>query len=76
MSENVAAQARKFSITDTKLYVPVVILSTKDNANLLEQWKSSFKRTINLNKYQPKVTTERSNQYLDFLKWSKFSRSK
>ena len=27
----------KFEITDTKLYVPVVTLSTKDNAKLLQQ---------------------------------------
>ena len=30
-------QAATFSITDTKLYVPVVTLSTQDNTNLLEQ---------------------------------------
>ena len=53
------------SITDTKLYVPVVTLSTQDNAKLLEQLKSCFKRTINWNKYQTKVST--INQYLDFL---------
>ena len=34
-----------FKITDTKLYVPVVTLSTKDD-NFLEQLKSGFKRTI------------------------------
>ena len=40
---NVAAQATTISITDTKLYVPVVTLSTQDNAKLLEQLKSGFK---------------------------------
>ena len=44
-------EATKFAITDTKLYVPVVILSTQDNAKLLEQLKPEFKRTINWNKY-------------------------
>ena len=48
------AQATTFSITGTKLYVPVVRLSTRDNAKLLEQLRSSFKRTINWNKYQKK----------------------
>ena len=48
-------QAITFKITDTKLYVPVVTLSTQDNAKLLEQLKSGFKRTINWNKYQSKV---------------------
>ena len=36
----------KFSITETKLYVPVVTLSTED-AKLLQQLKSNFKRKIN-----------------------------
>ena len=42
----------KFKITDTKLYVPVVTLSTQVNAKLLQQLKSGFRRTINWNKYQ------------------------
>ena len=33
----------KFKITDTKLYVPVVTLSTQDNVKLLQQLKSGFK---------------------------------
>ena len=33
---------------------------------LLEQLKSAFKRTIKWNKYEPKVTVEQQNQYLDF----------
>ena len=53
--------AGTFAITDTKLYAPVATLSTKDKAKLLQQLKSIFKRTINWNKYQPKVSTERKN---------------
>ena len=34
---------------------------------MLEQLKSDFKKTINWNKYEPKVTVEQQNQYLDFL---------
>ena len=41
--------AGTFEITDTKLYVPVVTLSTKENAKLLQQLKSAFKRVINWN---------------------------
>ena len=41
----------KFKITETKLYVPVVTLSTQDNAQLLQQLKLGFKRTINWSKY-------------------------
>ena len=36
VATNVPAQATTFSIIDTKLYVPVVTLSTQDNAKLLE----------------------------------------
>ena len=57
----------KFNIIDTKLYVSVITLLIEDNAKLLQQLKSSFKRTINWNKYQTKVSTEGVNQYLDFL---------
>ena len=35
-----------FEITDTKLYVPVVTLSTQENTKLLQQLKSGFKRGI------------------------------
>ena len=62
-----ADQGTKFSITDKKLYVPVVPLSTQDNGKLIKQVKSGFKRTINWNKYQSKISTERQNQYLDWL---------
>ena len=57
----------KFAITNAKLYVVVVTLTTQDNAKLLEQLKSSFKRTINWNKYQPKVSVQALNPYLDLL---------
>ena len=39
-------KATTFEITDTKLYVLVVTLSTQDNAKLLKQLISGFKRTI------------------------------
>ena len=57
----------KYKITDTERYVPVVTLSTQDNAKLLEQLKSGFKTTINWNNYQPKFSTEIQNQCLDML---------
>ena len=46
--------AAKFKITETKLYVPVVTLSTQDNAKLLQHLKSGYKRIINWNKYESK----------------------
>ena len=51
---NVANQNPTFEIIETKLYVPVVTLSTQDNATLLPQLKSDFKRTINWKKYLSK----------------------
>ena len=50
-----------FAITDTELFVPVVSLSTQDNAKLLQQLKSGFTRTINWNKYQSDPTTYAQN---------------
>ena len=57
----------KFAITETKLYVPVVTLSTQDNAKLLQQLKSGFKRTINWNKYESNIKTFAQNRYLNHL---------
>ena len=48
---SVNGEVANFKIKDTKLYVPVVTLSSQANAKLLEQLKSGFKRTINWNKY-------------------------
>ena len=51
---DVENQVPTFTITETNLYVPVVTLSTQDNAKLLPQLKSGLKRTISWNKYLPK----------------------
>ena len=62
VSTNNANQGATFSITQTKLYVPVVVtLSTQDNAKLLQQLKSGFKRTVNWNKYTSKPELLRQN---------------
>ena len=64
-------EKQKFKITDTKLYLPVVTLSTQDKAKLLQQLKSGFKRTINWNKYQSDLKTYVQNRYLNYLvNWS------
>ena len=42
----IASQEVTFTITETKLYIPVVTLSTQDNAKLLEQLKSRFKEQL------------------------------
>ena len=45
-----------FPITATKLYFPVVTLSTQDNAKLLKQLESGFLKEqligININQYK------------------------
>ena len=56
ISNATANQATTFTKTDTKLYVPIVTLSTPDNAKLLQQSKAGFKKTISWSKYQSKVT--------------------
>ena len=56
-----------FAITDTKLYVPVVTLSTQGNAKLLEQLKSGFKRVVNWNKYLSKPNLLAQNPNLNHL---------
>ena len=56
-----------FTITETNLYVPVVTLSTQDNAKLLPQLKSSFKITIRWNKYLPKPELLAQNANLNHL---------
>ena len=59
--------AGTFEITDTKLYVPVVTLSTKENAKLLQQLKSGFKRVINWNNYLSKPELLRQNPNRNYL---------
>ena len=56
-------QVPTFIITETNLYVPIVTLSTQDNAKLLPQLKSGFKRTISWNKYlaKPELLAQNAN---------------
>ena len=69
---NVANQNPAFEITETKLYVPVVTLSTQDNAKLLPQLKSGFKRTIYRDKYLSKQQLLTENRNLNHLVESGF----
>ena len=67
VSIDVATQEEKFAITDTKLYVHVVTLSTQDDAKVLQQLKSRFKRVINWNKYLSKPESLAPNLNLNYL---------
>ena len=62
-----AGQVVSFMITDTKLYVPVVTLSTKDNTNLTKQLNEAFKRTIYWNQYVSKPFPETPHKKLALL---------
>ena len=65
-------QAATFEITDTKLYVPVVTLSTQENIKFLQQLKSGLKRVINWNKYLSKPELLAQNPNLNHLVESSF----
>ena len=47
-----------FQIISTKLYVPIVTLSTKDNVNLTKQLNEGFKRSVYWNGYKLKIETK------------------
>ena len=51
------------TITVTNLYVPIVTLSTQDNAKLLPHLKSGFKRAISWKKYlaKPELLAQNPN---------------
>ena len=67
ISSNVADQNPTFTITEKNLYVPVVTLSTQDNAKLTPQLKSGFERTISWNKYLAKSELLARNSNLNDL---------
>ena len=62
-----APTSATLSITDCKLYVPVVTLSKDDEIKLLTNLKSGFKREIIWNKYRSQMTTEAIDNNLNIL---------
>ena len=52
-----------FVITKAKLFIPVVTLSTQDDAKLLQQLESGFKRSVSWNKYYLKAGGKERNPY-------------
>ena len=50
-----------FQIKSTKLYVPTVTLSTKDNVNLAKQLNEGFKRSLYWNEYKSKIETKEAD---------------
>ena len=47
-----------FKITNTKLYVPIVTLSTKDNVILTKLLNEGFKRSVYRNEYKSKIESK------------------
>ena len=67
IASNSPNQNATFAITDTKLYIPLVTLSTQENTKFLQQLKSGFKRVINWNKYLSKPELLAQNPNLNHL---------
>ena len=44
-----------FTIANTKLYVPIIILSSKDNVKLVKLLEERYKRPVYWNEYQTKI---------------------
>ena len=57
-----AGTAATFTITDTKLYVPVVTLKIEDNAKLSKLLSEGFKRSVYWNKYQDILKDHAENE--------------
>ena len=70
----ISTGAGTFEITGPKHFVPVVTLSTQDNARLLQQLKSGFKRVISWNKYLSKPELLAKNRNLNHLVEPSFQR--
>ena len=56
-----------FKITDCKLYIPVITLSTENENKLFEMLKSGFKRTVRWNKYMSYISNQVKNSNLNYL---------
>ena len=59
--DNANNRETTFKIKSTKLYVPIVTLSTKDNVNLAKQLNEGFKRSVNWNEYKSKIKTREAD---------------
>ena len=61
-----AGTAAIFTITDTKLYVPVVTLKTEGNVKLSKLLREGFKRPIHWNKY--KVISDKNYTEIEYIR--------
>ena len=61
VGDNFNNRETTFQITRTKLYVPIVTLSTKDNVNLTKQLNEGLKRSLHWNEYKSKIETKEAD---------------
>ena len=65
---NINSNSIIFTIEDTKLYVPVVTLSARDNKKLSKLLKKGFERSVYWNEYKTKSENKNTtNKYRYFL---------
>ena len=69
------ADSATFKITDAKFYVPVVTLSTDDNAKLRKQLGEGLRRSVCWNKYKIIPNKTWWNWLHKRISWFKLSRS-
>ena len=60
-ADNDSNRETTFQVTSTKLYVPMINLSTKGNVNLTKQLNEGFKRSVYLNEFKSKIETKTTN---------------
>ena len=65
--EATTATGEAFQISNAKVYVPVVTLFINNNFKFVEHLKQVFRRTISLNKYRTKITTQLKNNNLHYM---------
>ena len=54
----------EFKVTNTKLYITIVNLSTKDNVKLTKQLSEGFKRLVYWNEYKTKIESKEADDNL------------
>ena len=64
-----AGDTAKFAIADSKLYVPIVTLTTKDGASLAKQLNDGSERSVYWNSYEtkPAKVIEQGKTYTNYL---------
>ena len=74
--DNANDRKTTFKITGTRLCVPIVTLSTKDNVNFTKQLNEGFKRSVYWNEYKSRIETKNldANSVARFPLYASFQR--